>query len=401
MKTLIRTLTLAAVATLFALPALAQETPAAAGPCDEAAKGELYTQYYNEKKADQAKAFETAKQYLAKYGACADNYTASVKKFHDAYNAALNKTTLRTDFFKAFNAKDARKSDELAKQLLVNDPNDVKVALLATSVGYAAVLPKGSAANDPALTASTLDYAARSIQLLEAGKQALGADLKTVEWAPFTGKDDALGWMNYYIGALKFRSNPDEAVSYLVKVAQSSSSAKQEPTTYTILAAVYQKEYEKLNAQYKTFTEENDQSRLVAANMALVVDRLTDAYARAVAYSKPDAPGRAEWMTILTELYKSKHNNTTEGLDAYIAGVKNAPLLITQPLTTLPTPAPGTTGGDGAATTGTTTTGATAPAGAPVAAPAKPVATTTTTTTTAKPAPATQKPAAAPAKKKP
>lgn len=380
---------LAALATIFALPALAQDPAASpAALCDEAAKGDLYTQYYNTKKTDQPKAYEIAKQYLDKYGSCTDNYTNSVKKFADAYA----KATVRYDFFKAYDAKDVAKLTSLGNQLLTNDPNDVAVALLAAAGVYESVRTGNTAA-----TADATRFVNTAVQLLEAGKEPTNLEGK-VNWLSFGNKDDALGYLRYTLASIQSKDSPQDAVKNLVSVAQSPGKYKSDPTLYIALANLYRQEVAPMYEKYKTYTVENDESKLLLANINQVVDRMIDAYARAVAY-ETDATKKAGYMKDLTELYKSRHANSETGLNELIASIKNQPLLITQPITTLPaaTPATGSGAGDGAAA-------ATTPAATNVAAPANSTAkpaTTTTANTTAQPKAQTSATSSTPVKKRP
>jgi hypothetical protein len=387
MKTLSRLLTLAALAAAFSLPAFAQDpaaSPAATGPCEEAAKGELYTQYYNTKKTDQPKAYEVGKQYLDKYGSCADNYTASVKKFVDLYGKALQ----RSDFFKAYDAKDAAKLNTLGRQLLTNDPNDAAVALLAAVGVYQAVNDK-----KPGVTeADATFYVDKAVELIGAGQQPKNlADQPS--WLPFANKDDALSFFTFSQGAMFAKSNnPTEALKKYVAVAQSAGKDHESPLLYANIAQIYRTEVTPLYEKYKAKTVEDDESRLLLANINRLVDSMIDAYARAVAYSTTPAD-KAKYMADLTELYKSRHNNTDTGLTEFIAGIKAQPLQVTQPITSVPAPTPAP---EGTAVNGQTTPTAT-PVASPAAAAAKPAATTTATTTQTKPATTTT----APAKKKP
>lgn len=382
MRHTIRLFTLAALATAtFALPAPAQQpaaTPAAANPCESNERAELYTKYYNEKKvpATQKNAFETGKQYLEKYESCNDQYSTAVRKFVKAYEEALAGANLQNDFVKAFDAKDWAKAFDLGKQLMAKDPEDVRTAVLTSWAGYSAV-----SGGNQALNADALAVITKTVGMIEGGKTA-------ANWGVFKSKDDALGWLNFTLGALNLKSNPKEAAGYLVKAAQSDSTAKSEPSTYSYLAFAYEKgEWEPLVAKYKTFTEVNDESRMLLANINLVVDRMIDAYARAIAFAGNDATAqknKAEWTRILTDLYKSRHNNSDAGLTELLANVKNTPLLQTTPVTTPPpvetTGTPATNNTSGAATTGT---GANGPAAKPAASP----------TPTPTPTPATKPPA--------
>lgn len=385
---------LAALATAFSLSAFAQDpaaSPAAAGPCEEAARGELYKQYYDVRKTDQPKAYEFGKQYLAKYESCADNYSNSVKKFVVAYE----KATLRIDFFKAYDAKDVAKLNSLSRQLLTNDPNDAAVAMLTAWGAYQ------NLAKNPGTEADIVSSTTKAIELIEAGQQPKNLEDK-VSWLAFANKEDALGYLNYALGQLmNTQKNYGESVKYLSKVAQSQSKAKEDAGLYSLLAFGYEKEREPLAEQYKTitknFTVETPESQLLLLNINQVVDRQIDSYARAVAFST-DPAKKADFMKVLTELYKSRHNNADAGLTELIAGIKAQPLLVTQPITSLPAPTPAGGTGDGATTNGQTTPTA-SPVSSPGAPAAKPATTTTMTTTTVttqtKPVPA------APAKKKP
>ena len=345
MKTLTRLLIVAALASLFALPSLAQDAAAPANPCESAERTELYTKYYEQKKAqDQAPAFATAKEYLAKYEtACPDQYSKAVRKFHDAYAAATGKATLQKAFYDAVNAKDARKAIDAGKQLLAIEPDNSGIHLLTAFTAYNGLVTKGSPVyNDAGVTSETVAAANRAIEMIQAGKEPKDVAGKT-SWAPFKGRDDALAWANFWSGTLQFRNAPDAAVKQLVTVAQSNvAEVKENPTVYTVLAVALETERARLAEEYKKFSEENDQTRLLLANINQIVDRQIDAYARAVAYEK-DAARKAEWMTTLTELYKSRNEGKTDGLQAKIDAIKTTPLLVTTPITTpppAPTPAP-------------------------------------------------------------
>jgi hypothetical protein len=402
MKTLSRFLMLAALATAFALPAFAQDPAASpATLCDEAAKGDLYTQYYNLKKTnqanDQAKAYDIGKQYIAKYGTCTDQYTTALKTWVGKYEAALGSVNRRSDFFKAYNAKDVAKLTSLGNQLLTSDPNDVAVALLTAAGIYDSVR-----AGNTAGAADAVKFANTAIQLLEAGKEPTNLDGKG-DWLSFGNKDEAEAYLNYTIGSLEAMpnvptTNHDEAVKQLVKVAQSTSKYKEQPGLYIQLANLYQSEVAPMYQKYQTYKEVTPESQLLLANINQVVDRMIDVYARAVAY-ETDATKKAGYMKDLTELYKSRHDNSEAGLTEYVAGIKSQPLLMTQPITSLPTttPATGSGGtGDGAATTTPAATNVAAPANST----AKPAANTTVSTAT-QPKPQTSTTSNPPAKKKP
>jgi hypothetical protein len=85
-----------------------------------------------------------------------------------------------------------------------------------------------------------------------------------------------------------------------------------------------------------------DECKLKFDKMGLVVDRIIDALARAVALadSNPATKAKkAEWMQTLEGFYKFRHEDKIDGLNELIANVQSKPLLLPS-MQTMPTPAP-------------------------------------------------------------
>jgi hypothetical protein len=216
-------------------------------------------------------------------------------------------------------------------------------------------------------------------------------------WAPFKGKDDTLAYLYNSLGRITLKTNSAEALTALIKSAQYESDLKKDPWTYFFIASAYEiGPYAKLSADYKLRFEgknESEESKLALANVQQVIDRMIDAYARAVALAGTDATYQAkkvEWLDAVTTWYKYRHNNSDAGLTDLIASVMTKPLPPEPtPLTTLPAAAPTTssTPANGGNTTGSTAApGAAAPSAAKTTAPAvKPAAETATTKPAAKP----------------
>ncbi|PYS89653.1 MAG: hypothetical protein DMF64_17120 [Acidobacteria bacterium] len=367
MKMMIRLLSLVALAAAFALPAFAQDTsatPAAQSICTEDARAKMYTDYYNLRKqtdaAAQKQARDIAGQYIQKYGSCDDQYSKAVQKFIDAYDKAAGDIALQNKLSTAYTQHNYPDAVAAAKDILTKNPDDVKTAITGAWAAYQGVVAKNSA-----LSADAINLAQKALQLLDSGKTADNYFFSN-------NKDEARGWMEYVLGAVNVKTNnAPEATKHLIAVAQSNTPAKQEPTTYYLLAKAYEDEYQKQLDRYKTFTTETDESKVLLANINLTIDRIIDAYARAVAYStKPEQQkDKTSYMATLTELYKSRHDGSDAGLKDMLASVTTTPLLITTPVTTPPaTPATGTTtSGDGASGTKppTTTPATTAPTTTP------------------------------------
>ena len=129
--------------------------------------------------------------------------------------------------------------------------------------------------------------------------------------------------------------------------------------------------------------DETPESKLALANINQIIDRMIDAYARAVALAAADpkfAAAKAGWNDSLTTWYKYRNGDKTDGMDQLVAGILQKPLPPEPtPLTSLPTPAatPATTAAGAPGTNGAAAP--TQPAATPASNPGtKPAATSTT-----------------------
>lgn len=414
MKNLIRLLTLAALAAFFALPAVAQDAAAAApaaNPCEEAARGEMYTKYYELKgkkdakgqpdAAAQKEAYAVGKDYLAKYASCNDTYSKAVQKFVSQYDEAVRKL----DFPKYLYGTDATgtgrdlaKAYELGREMLAANPNDVGLLI---NLGYAGYTAQSSKPSVTTYSADSLNYARKAIQLIEAGQSP-------TSWTPFKTKEESLAYLNYAIGEYMIKSDPAGAIPYYLKSLSIESPVKTTAGAYARLAAAYQVgQYDPLQKEFTAKfggKPETDESKFALNNLNQVMDRVIDAYARAVHLAGTDpklAEDKKVWLETLTGFYKFRNNDSTTGLDAFIAGATSKPLpapFTPQPYVPAATPAPST--GGTASDSGSTTQGTGNGNGAmTTSTQAAPTATTNTTTTApaqnttaAKPKAATKKP---------
>lgn len=229
---------------------------------------------------------------------------------------------------------------ELGKQILATEPENLKVLVDLGSNGYLVASLK-----NPALTAEALDYATKALQMIESGK--------TIDdWAPLPSRDVAVAYLNYTIGTITLEKDPSAALKNLIKVAQFETPLKKSPYTYAYIAGAYETgPYAKLSEQYKTMylgKDETPDSKLMLANINQLIDRMIDAYARAVALAANDpkfAAAKTGWNESLTQWYKYRNGDKTEGMDMLIAGVLSKPLPPEPtPLTSLPPSTPAATG---------------------------------------------------------
>lgn len=392
MKKLIQLLTLTAVATLFALPAFAQTASSTPAQGSEEERTKLYQTVIDNRKEHPEIACPAGRDYISKYGSANDEYVAYVKKYVAACDKAdqqLKAAQTNQNFNKL--VKDG-KFDEafvLGQQILQTSPDDLTILINSSWSAYNLVR-KDNHAHD----AEAAPIAQKAIAAIQAGK--------TLEAGkPLEGKNEILGWLNYELALINLNSKSDvDAAGYFIKAAQIEGDYKKSPITYGQLASVYEGQYAKLQADYKTRFEgqpETPESKAAFEQVKQFLDPLIDAYARAVAYSGTDAKfaqNKAAWNTRLKQLYEFRNGSAT-GVEALIAGVQAKPIPAQPSIAPLPaTPAPTPTTDGGAPATGAT------PSATPAAATAEtPVQADTSMTPATNAAPAQAgKPATPPAK---
>jgi hypothetical protein len=352
-------------------------------PCTADSKNALYQEFLKFRKDDQAKAFDAAKKYLA----CPTTEVTPeqqaiidyLKKWSTAYETGMKDANFDVTLW---TKKDYPEAFRMGKEILAKDPENLKVLVALGTNGYLV-------ASNPQLVPDALNYARKALGLIEGGKSL-------ENWAPLTGKEAALAYLNFTIGTLTVEKDPSNALKNLIKAAQFETPLKKSPYTYAYIAAAYETgPYAKQSEQYKTMyggKDETPESKLALANINQLVDRMIDGYARAVALAGADtnlAKAKTGWTESLTTWYKYLHNNSDAGMNEFVASIVSKPLPPEPtPLTSLPptaAPAATPTGTSGAAPTngnGTSTT--TAPAG--TTQPASKASTMPASTTGSKPA---------------
>jgi hypothetical protein len=169
----------------------------------------------------------------------------------------------------------------MAKEILATEPDNLQVLVDLGANAY--LLPP---LKNPTLTAEGLGYAQKALQMLESGKT-----LET--WDPLGSKDVAIAYLNYSIGALTLEKDPGGTLKNLLKAAQFETPLKKSPYTYAYIAGAYETgPYAKQSEEYKRLyfgKDETPESKLALANINQLIDRMIDAYARAVALAGSDA----------------------------------------------------------------------------------------------------------------
>jgi hypothetical protein len=351
-------------------------------PAQDPAKAEIYDRFIKNRKEHPDIAYQAAKEYLGKYANDNDQYVTYLQKWVASYEKGARELKLTQLIYTDKNYGEAFST---GKQVLSDNPENLKALMDLGFAGYSAV----AVTKSDTYNAESIGYARRAIQMIEAGKVP---DVATPnKWEPFKSKEDALAYLYYAVGALSLKTNPSDSLAAFIKSTQYESDLKKNAAqTYFLIATAYE------TGPYKTMSSdftarfqgkpETDESKLALANLNQVIDRIIDAYARAVVAAGSDpknAQNKADWMKRLTELYKFRHENSDAGLNAYVAGITNTPLPPPPtPITTLPTSTPASPGASG---TGNGA-GDGAASGTAPAQPAKPA--TTAPASTSKPAPA-------------
>ena len=291
-------------------PVVAQET-------DDPVKIEIYKRFYDNAKTNKLVAYQAARDYLQKYNKDKDQYIDYLQKWIVAYERDERKQNLPI----LINEKKFSEAYATGAKILADEPGYLRAQIDLGYAGYLAASSKNESFN-----AAALDYARKAIQAIESGKQP-------TEWAPFKGKDDTLAYLHYAVGYLTLKTTPDQSIDSLLKAVQYESDIKKTPSTYYFLAAAYESgPYKTLSAAYQTQfagKPETPESKAALEKLGTVMDRIVDAYARAIATAGTDPKteqSRKEWMTQMSNYYKFRHENSDAGMKEFIDTVLQKPL---------------------------------------------------------------------------
>src|SRR5260370_12875875 len=296
---------------------------------DDEYKVTTYKRFVENREPNPEVAYRAAKDYMGRYGKENDEYTRYLKQWIAAYEederarkAAADREDREQRLLGAITQKKFADAYALAKHVLNDDSNNVKVLI---PLGYSGVIASTEARNE-SFNAEAANYAQKAIQLIESGKAP-------DSWAPFKNKEDVLASLHYALGSYSLKTKPENAIADFIKAAQMDSDHKTAPSTYYYLALAYQNgPYKRLSEDYsKRYSNqaESPESKAALENVNKVLDKIIDAYARAVALAGSDPQhqnAKAQWMARLTELYKFRHNNSDAGLNELIARILSQPL---------------------------------------------------------------------------
>jgi len=284
---------------------------------DDPVKIEIYKRFYDNRDANQAVAYKAAQDYLAKYIKDKDQYIDYLQKWVRVYEHNDRKARLGS----LINAKNFTEAYKVGGEILSTEPNYLRAQI---DLGYAGYLAASN--KDETHNAEALNYARKAIQLIEEGKAP-------TEWAPFKGKDDTLAYLHYAVGYLTLKTTPEQSIDSLIKAAQYDSEIRRTPSTYYFLAVAYESgPYKTQSTAYQTnFANktETPESKAALEKLNVIMDRIIDAYARAINVAGTDPKNqqsRTDWMAKMSSYYKFRHDGNDAGMTELIASAMQKPL---------------------------------------------------------------------------
>lgn len=309
-KSLLTALILAVSLATFGSAVVAQET-------EDQAKIDIYKRFVDNRVPNPRVAYQVAQEYLKKYTKDKDQYIDYLTKWVAAFESDERKENLPI----LINEKKFDEAYKTGATILASEPDYLRAQIDLGYAGYLAASAKNEAHN-----AVALGYATKAIQAIESGKAPH-------DWAPFKGKDDTLAYLNYAVGFLTLKTDPTKSIDYLLKAAQYNSEIKRTPSTYYFLAAAYESgPYKTQSAAYQTEfagKPESPAGKAALEKLNTLMDRIIDAYARAIAAAGTDPKteaSRKEWTVQLSNYYKFRHDGSDAGMTEFIAAALQKPL---------------------------------------------------------------------------
>lgn len=317
MKVLVSKFALAAFVALAAGSLGAGQFAVVAQETDDPVKIQMYQRFRDNYQKNPGVAYQAARDYLQKYQKDKDQYVDYLSKWVAAYERDDRKRQLGG----FINQKNFNEAYKVGAKILADEPDYLRAQI---DLGYAGYLAASN--KDESHNAEAVAYARKAIQAIESGKAP-------IEWAPFKGKDDTLAYLNYAVGFMTLKSSPDQAIDSLIKAAQYDSDIRKTPSTYYFLAVAYESgPYKTMSTAYQAnFANkpETPESKAALEKLNVLMDRIIDAYARAINTAGTDPKteqSRKDWMTQLTNYYKFRNGGSDAGLTQFIANAMQKPL---------------------------------------------------------------------------
>lgn len=231
----------------------------------------------------------------------------------------------------------------LGSEILDRSPETYRlVAIVLASVGGEEAIKGNLEYADEAV-----QFAKQAISDFELGKPfllgektAYGLSKKNSYNFEYTSREDAIGWLNLYIGFInaKVQKNMDAALPYLFAAAtQNGSTSTDNPIPFLLIGSSYVDRLTKITEQIqiKLASRSETDTKVVAKQKeseieALVAmangtaERALDSYARAHSRTKTEA-GKASLRMNIAPIYKVRFGKD-DGLDSWLTKPVTTPL---------------------------------------------------------------------------
>lgn len=365
MKNVLRFATVGVCALLFAA---ALSAPAFAQTCDDATRTDLYNKYVAnyqgglEQKKIAVNAAKDFNRICASEGIAApqvEYFKSAIPTLEQTIEKLEAEKILRDKtlaeqarfdrFTKAFAAKNYDEMFAAANDIIKYPPvarkDFLDLRILVASTGG------DLAASNPPITkydGETLKYAQDAISRINAG-ETTGSG----KWGGYDTKENALGWLNYAIGYIKFydEKNYDDGISYYYKSAQYDSTTKDHFPLYVTIGKWYRSKMAEIGAKRVALdiTETAGENQKANIDQALkylsmekgYANRAIDAYARAYSIAKGKSgvseSAKNSLYESLKKLFDFRYSGedqtdkrSDESINSYVANVNS---------NTLPNPA--------------------------------------------------------------
>ena len=274
--------------------------------------GQVNKLIQTKKNDDLLKAYEIANTLVTEFRGDTDQLVNGANTF-----LAKN----REAFFNILLSKN-RNSDAflLGEDILDAQPDNLYVKMNMAFIAQELLLKE----KDRSFIKDGIDYAREAIKDFDAGKVPSSFD-------PFKDKDDAHANMYWLIGVFTVENDLATAAGSFHKAVTMPGSLGKRSYGYYIVASYYEARYnnrvKEFQMKYPTGNVPNDVANKEEAARGEIVDRMLDAYARAVKNAQGESnPELPSWKERTQAIYKFRKGSDA-GFDNYVNNVMSTPIL--------------------------------------------------------------------------
>ncbi|HKE60406.1 MAG TPA: hypothetical protein VKB46_27025 [Pyrinomonadaceae bacterium] len=204
---------------------------------------------------------------------------------------------------------------KVAPEVLGKRPDDISLLAQMTAAGA-----DQARQNNPKNAAQALQYGGKAIELIEGNKKP--GTMSEADWANYKS---SLPQLYQQTAILNLVTN--NLADAKIKLTKATQIGTKDAYPYALLASIINEEYTKGAAEYQTMPA-GPQKQETLKRLEGLLDNIIDNYAHAAGL----ATGKPEYQELLktlipdlTNYYKFRHNQSTEGLQELIDKYKTQP----------------------------------------------------------------------------